>query len=370
MKLEVPFFSFDYRNETIREEAIKSFIDFFDSKWYVLGKSTEKFEQAYAKYSNTNYCVGLSSGLDALHMALLALGIGEGDEVIVPSNTYIATVLSVTYTGAKPVFVEPRMETANIDPTKIRQAITPRTKCIMPVHLYGQPCEMVEIMKVAKEFDLHVVEDNAQAHGATLHGQITGSFGIVNATSFYPTKNLGALGEAGAVTTNEEELADKIKSLRNYGSHQRYYNDVIGFNNRIDEFEAAYLCEALKHMDKWTTGRIKIAHRYVKGLSKVNGVTLMDIVDGAESVYHLFVVRCAERDQLREFLAERGIGTQIHYPVPPHLQKAYKHLGFVKGDYPIAERLASESLSLPVWPGMSNEQVDYVIDNIEAYFKR
>ena len=253
--MKIPFFSFDQRNSSIRSEVLKRFESFFDSKYYVLGGYTQKFEARFSEYCGTKYAVGVSSGLDALHLSLKALDIGAGDEVIVPSNTYIATVLAVSYTGAKPVFVEPRYETANINPELITDYITPKTKAIMPVHLYGQACEMNAIMDIADEHGLYVIEDNAQAQGATCHGKKTGSFGIVNATSFYPTKNLGALGEAGAITTDSVSIANRIKSLRNYGSSERYYNDEIGYNNRIDEFEAAFLDLALDKLDKWNQER-------------------------------------------------------------------------------------------------------------------
>jgi len=366
--MNIPFFSFDERNKKVREETLLTFESFFDSKWYVLGKSTEQFELDYANYNEVKYAVGVSTGLDALHLALKAIGVGEGDEVIVPSNTYIATILAVSYTGATPVFVEPRIETANINPEDIENSITVKTKAIMPVHLYGQPCEMDIIMRIAKKHGLKVVEDNAQAHGASFNGKITGSFGDINATSFYPTKNLGALGEAGAITTNSLNYSEQIKILRNYGSKERYYNAEIGYNCRIDEFEAAYLSVALKYIEFWSKERRKIAGWYSEALSGIDGITLMKQIQGAESVYHLYVIRTDRRNDLRSFLAKSGIGTQIHYPVPPHLQEAYKHLGYKQGDFPIAEELADTSLSLPIWPGLTEGQVHYIARKIKDFF--
>ena len=301
---KIPFFSFDKRNSDLRSETLKVFEEFFDSKWYVLGKSTDDFEKSFAIFNEVKYAVGVGSGLDALHLALKALGIKEGDEVIVPSNTYIASVLSISFTGAKPVFVEPRFETANINPELIRAAVTTKTKAIMPVHLYGQACEMNEIMAIAKEFNLYVIEDNAQSQGARHNGKITGSFGEINATSFYPTKNLGALGEAGAVTTNNEDLAQTVKSLRNYGSSQRYYNEIIGYNNRIDEFEAAFLNLALKRLDSWNEERAKLAEEYKKRLKDIKRVELFECAQGSTTVNHLFVVKASNRDKLRNELAE------------------------------------------------------------------
>lgn len=368
--MEIPFFSFEKRNEQVRAETLKAFEQFFDSGWYVLGESTKSFEENYARFNQVNHCVGVSTGLDALHLALRALGIGEGDEVIVPSNTYIATVLAVSYTGATPVFVEPRMETANINPDLIEAAITKRTKCIMPVHLYGQPCEMDQIMAIANNHGLYVVEDNAQAHGATYNGKMTGSFGHINATSFYPTKNLGALGEAGAVTTDDSELAEKVRTLRNYGSKERYYNEVIGYNNRIDEFEAAYLNVALKYLEEWTEERKKIALLYRQYLDDIPEVQLLEEAEGTNSVYHLFVIKTNQRDQLRSYLQKKGIGTQIHYPVPPHLQEAYKDLKLSSGDFPIAERFAKYSLSLPIWPGISEKNIDFICKVIRSFYDK
>ena len=366
--MKIPFFSFEKRNRQIRAEALQTFENFFDSSFYVLGNSTVAFEKNYAAYNNVKACAGVSTGLDALHLSLLALGIGKGDEVLVPSNTYIATVLAISQTGATPVFVEPRKETANINPDLIEAAITPHTRCIMPVHLYGQACEMDAIMKIAKRYNLFVVEDNAQAHGASFNGKLTGSIGDINATSFYPTKNIGALGEAGAVTANNKDLIEKVRILRNYGSRERYYNEVIGFNNRIDEFEAAFLNIALKRIEDWTQEREHITNVYRKALEEISEIELFHIAEGATTVNHLFVIKTKKRDELRDFLRTKGIGTQIHYPVPPHLQKAYAHLDYHKGDFPIAEELAATVLSLPIWVGLTEKAVKSVAEQIKNFF--
>jgi dTDP-4-amino-4,6-dideoxygalactose transaminase len=363
-----PFLNFEGRNKDLRKETLKAFENFFDSKWYVLGNYTKQFEVNYAQFNQTKYAIGVSTGLDALHLALRALGIGEGDEVIVPSNTYIATVLSISYVGATPVFVEPRITTYNINPELIEEAITSKTKAIMPVHLYGQACEMDATMEIAKKHNLYVIEDNAQAHGATYNGKITGSFGEANAVSFYPTKNLGALGEAGAITTNDDAIAHKIKVLRNYGSQKRYYNEVKGYNNRIDEFEAAFLSIALKHLDSWTIQRQKIANLYFEGLKNIGDLVLPSSVEKATHVYHLFVIRTKKRDELQEYLKKNGIETVIHYPIPPHLQECYQDLGYVKGDFPIAEKIASTCLSLPLYVGLSENDVKTIIEKIKEYF--
>jgi dTDP-4-amino-4,6-dideoxygalactose transaminase len=300
----------------------------------------------------------VSNGLDALVLSLRVLGIGPGDEVIVPSNTYIATALAVSHVGATPVFVEPRMETYNLNPESIPQAITKKTKAIMPVHLYGQACEMDAIMEIAKAHNLYVVEDNAQAHLSSFKGQLTGSFGDVNGTSFYPGKNLGALGDAGAVTTNNEELADRIKTLRNYGSAVKYYNEEIGYNNRLDELQAAFLRVKLNYLQEWTNQRKEIAQWYNEELKLRNDLVLPYVHENADHVYHLYVVRTSNREKLQQELTEKGVQTMIHYPVPPHLQKAYKHLGYKEGDFPIAEEIARTCLSLPVWPGMKENEVE------------
>ena len=366
--MSVPFLSFDNINRQIKPEITKVFEQVFDDAWYVMGKQLTAFEQEYASFNDVQHAIGISNGLDALHIALKALGICEGDEVIVPSHTYIASVLAVSYVGASPVFVEPDESTCNINPSKIEEAITIRTKAIIPVHLYGQACSMDVIMKIAEKHGLYVVEDNAQAHGAKWGGKITGSWGHINATSFYPGKNLGALGDAGAVTTNDEKLAEKASMLRNYGSVKKYHHEVIGYNQRMDELQAAFLKVKLKYLIEWTKQRQSIAAKYNELLCGVGDLILPHTETEATHVYHLYVVRTEKRDELQSYLHQQGIGTLIHYPIPVHLQHAYKHLGYSKGSFPIAEKIATTCLSLPIWPGMTEEMVMTVADGIKRFF--
>ena len=366
--MKIPFLNFKVQHEHIRQEMLQAFQDVYDSNWYVMGNHLLQFEKDYAAFSGMDFAVGLSNGLDALYLSLKALDIKEGDEVIVPSNTYIATALAVSYTGATPVFVEPDVLTYNLCPNNLRKAIGPKTKAVIPVHLYGQACNMTEIMKVAREHKLFVVEDNAQAHGATFNGKITGSFGHINAVSFYPGKNLGALGDAGGVTTDDAELAEKVRMLRNYGSRVKYNNDVIGHNMRLDELQAAFLSVKLKHLEAFTEQRREIALLYDERLKGLGDLVLPHVDPQAEHVYHLYVVRTGNRDELQQHLTAKGIGTLIHYPIPPHLQLAYSGLGYKKGDFPVAEKLADTSLSIPLWPGMTGEQAGEVCDAIESYF--
>ena len=355
-------------NAQVKPMILKEFESFFDSSWYVLGERVERFERQYAKYNNTVHAIGVSNGLDALYIALKTLGIGPGDEIIVPSNTYIATLLAVTYTGAKPVLAEPSIETYNIDPADIEKRITKKTRAIMPVHLYGQACEMEAILDIASLNNLNVIEDNAQAQGASYNGKLTGSFGQINGTSFYPGKNLGALGDAGAVTTDNPELAQKAKTLRNYGSQRKYYNEVIGFNMRLDECQAAFLSVKLNHLNSWNAQRQAIAATYNGRLKGVGDLILPVVAKGARHVYHQYVIRTKHRGALMSFLADRQIGSFIHYPIPPHLQEAYQNLGFKKADFPIAEEIADTCLSLPVWPGLTDEDIIEIADQINQFF--
>lgn len=364
----IPFLDLKAVNALYKEELKKAFDTVFESGWYILGNSVKKFEDEYSTFNKVKHCVGVSNGLDALHLALISLSIGPGDEVIVPSNTYIATVLAVSYVGATPILVEPDITTLNIDPAKIEASITPFTKAIIPVHLYGQCCQMDKIMEIALRNDLYVIEDNAQAHGATFKGKMTGSFGHINATSFYPGKNLGALGDAGAITTNDASLADKAITLRNYGSQKKYYNEVIGYNMRLDELQAAFLSVKLKYLMNATAERQQIARWYKKAFEDMPYITIPGIEDGATHVYHVYVITCDKREELQQYLAAAGIGTLIHYPIPPHLQEAYKHLNFNKGDFPIAEKIAESCLSLPLWPGMDEAIVSEVVDTIKKFF--
>lgn len=368
--MKIPFLSFSHVNTEAKVEMQKAFNDVYESKWYILGEQVKAFEKAYAEYNQVSSCIGVSNGLDALFLSLKVLGIGSGDEVIVPSNTYIATLLAVSYTGAKPVLVEPKLNTYNIDPKGISDAITSKTKAIMPVHLYGQCCEMDEIMSLASRHGLFVVEDNAQSQGASFMGKLAGGFGHLNGTSFYPGKNLGALGDAGAITTNNEELAAKTRILRNYGSQKKYFNEVIGYNMRLDELQAAFLSVKLKFLGKWTEERKEIAYWYNQALSGIEEIIKPEIGLGATHVYHLYVIRTRLRNQLQEYLTKQGIGTLIHYPVPPHLQQAYAHLGLKEGQFPFAEEIADTCLSLPLWPGMTQLQTHQVAESIAGFFKK
>lgn len=336
-----------------------------DSGWYILGPEVEAFEEEFAGFCGAAHCVGLANGLDALVLALRALAIGPGDEVIVPSNTYIATWLAVTAVGATPVPVEPDPATHNIDPTLIEAAISPRTKVLLPVHLYGQPADMEVILAIARKHGLAVVEDAAQAHGAAINGRRIGGHGDIVCWSFYPGKNLGALGDAGAVTTNRTDLADRVRVLRNYGSRVKYVNEVEGANSRLDPVQAAVLRVKLQHLDEWTARRRTIAARYSEGLAG-SGLVLQHVPDWAEPVWHLYVVRSADRDGLQEHLSGAGIGTMIHYPIPPHLQDAYARLGLARGSLPLAEQLANEVISLPMGPQLTLPQVAEVCAAIGA----
>lgn len=368
--MKVPFLSFGVSNKQIKSEILSSFEHFFDGFQYILGGQVKRFEQEYAAFNNVKHCIGVSNGLDALHLCLKALGIGKGDEVIIPSNTYIATALAVSYVGATPVLVEPEMHTYNISPAQIEAAITSRTKAIMPVHLYGQACEMELIMGIAKKNNLYVVEDNAQAHGASFKGKLTGSWGHINGASFYPGKNLGALGDAGAVTTDNEAFASKVGLLRNYGSKKKYYNEEIGFNMRLDECQAGFLSVKLKHLNAWTTQRQEIADWYNEALKNIDDLVLPSVATDAAHVYHIYLIRTKERAKLQKHLDDNGIGALIHYPIPIHLQKAYQHLGFKKGNFPIAEEIADTCLSLPVWPGMQQNEINYIAEKMETFYKK
>ena len=366
--MSVEFLNFEAFHSTIRNEIIEAFKNVYDNNRLILGEHLQQFERAYATLSGTNHAIGVSNGLDALFLSLKSLGIGEGDEVIVPSNTYIATVLAVSYTGAKPVFAEPDTATYNLDPNNLENAISPITKAVIPVHLYGQACEMDTIMAIANKHRLHVIEDNAQAHGAKFLSKPTGSWGVVNATSFYPTKNLGALGDAGAVTTDENKLAERIRTLRNYGSSEKYVNKIIGYNKRLDELQAACLNVKMKYLGKWTEQRQKIAEWYNNELNGIGDLILPQKHPKATHVYHLYVTRTEQREGLQNHLKNNDIGTLIHYPIPPHLQEAYSDLKYKKGDFPVAEQLANEVLSLPIWPGMSEKEVGEVINAIKNFF--
>jgi len=365
---QIPFLSFTKMHEECKIGIYEAFEAVYASNYFILGDKVKHLEKSYADFNKTNYCIGVGNGLDALIISLRTLGIGFGDEVIVPSNTFIASLLAISAIGAKPVLVEPCINTYNINPALIEAAITSNTKAIMPVHLYGQACEMDPIMLIANKHQLFVVEDNAQAQGAIYKGRLTGSFGNINGTSFYPGKNLGALGDAGAITTNDIALYEKGKSLRNYGSKIKYFNEVKGYNSRLDEFQAAFLSVKLKHLNNWNTERNKIADQYNALLNNIDNLILPKIADGATSVYHLYVIRTQKRDELQNYLTDKGIGTVIHYPLPPHLQEAFSDLGYKKGDFPIAEEIAETCLSLPLYPGLTEEEIDFICLTIKSFF--
>ena len=364
--MNVPFVSFKPLEARIGQDLRAAFDRVLDNSWYIHGAEDDHFEQAFASFCGTKHCVGVGNGLDALMLALKALGIGPGDEVIVPSNTYIATALAVSYVGATLVFVEPDIRTFNIDPQLIEDAITERTKCIMPVHLYGQPCDMDPIVKIANKHGLYIVEDCAQAHGALYHGQRVGSFGNLSGFSFYPGKNLGALGDAGAVTTDDEALADRVRALGNYGSDYKYHHIYQGNNSRLDELQAAFLSAKLPSLDEVNEDRRKTAQKYLEGITNPD-VVLPTVIDGVTPVWHIFGIRCNRRDELQEHLAQRGIGTNIHYPIPMHLQECYRDLGFSEGAFPIAEEISKTELSIPMYFGMTDAEVQWVIDAINCF---
>lgn len=359
MNNSVSFLDIKKVTEGVRAELNDAAARVLDSGWFILGKEVEAFETEYAAYCGAGHCVGVANGLDALSLALRAFGVGAGDEVIVPSNTYIATWLAVSHIGALPVPVEPDPRTYNIDPGLVEAAVTNRTKAILPVHLYGQSADLAPIIDVARRHGICVLEDGAQAHGARYQGDRLGAHGDAVAWSFYPGKNLGALGDGGAITTNDPEIADRIRLLRNYGSRIKYHNEVIGYNSRLDELQAAFLRAKLSHLDRDNGRRRQIASHYLAGLADV-ALGLPHVPNWAEPVWHLFVIRHKDRDGLAKRLRERGIGTMVHYPVPPHLQPAYCQYGGV-ASFPISETIHREVLSLPMGPVMSDEDVEHVI---------
>ena len=364
--MKVPFVTFLPMEKELKPDLVEAFNRVFTRSWYIEGVEDDEFEQEFAKYCGAKYCVGVGNGLDALMLALKALNIGKGDEVIVPSNTYIATALAVTYVGAKPVFVEPDIKTFNIDPKLIERKITKKTKAIMPVHLYGQACDMDPIMAIAKKHNLYVVEDCAQAHGATYKGKRVGTFGDAAGFSFYPGKNLGALGDAGAVVTSNKEIADKVRSLGNYGSDYKYHHVFKGNNSRLDELQAAFLTAKLPYLDKMNEERRRIAKLFTEGI-KNDSVILPYVMPECVPVWHIYGIRCKDRIALEKHLNKKGIGTNKHYPIPMHMQPCYQDLGIKEGDLPIAEEISKTELSIPMYYGMTNDEIQYVIDTINEF---
>lgn len=361
--MNIPFLDLQAVNARYGTALEEAALRVVRSGWYVLGEELELFEREFAAYCGARHCIGVANGLDALHMILRGLDIGPGDEVIVPANTFIATWLAVSFCGARPVPAETELGGFNVDPRAVEAAITDRTRAIIAVHLYGLPADLPALRAIADRYDIPVIEDAAQAHGATLGGVRAGSLGRAAAFSFYPGKNLGALGDGGAVTTDDAALAERIRLLRNYGSTVKYEHRIAGFNARLDEIQAAMLRVKLAHLESDNQERQHIAGRYLVELAGT-GVALPYVPAERTPVWHLFVVRSPDRDRLRGALAERGIATGIHYPVPPHLQDAYAGLGFRSGDYPITEALHGEVLSLPIWPGMTDSMVDRVIAGV------
>lgn len=364
--MNVPFLDLRAAYLELKGELDEAVLRVLDSGWYILGREVEAFEEEYAAYVGAGHCVGVANGLDALILALRAMGIGPGQEVIVPSNTYIATWLAVSYVGATPVPVEPDEKTYTLDPSRIEAALTERTRAILPVHLYGLPADMDPILEIARKHRLWVLEDGAQSQGARYKGERIGHHGDAVAWSFYPGKNLGALGDAGAVTTDNPELAERIRVLRNYGSRVKYVNEVQGVNSRLDPIHAAALRVKLKYLDLWNARRQQIAGYYLEALADTD-LTLPYPPEWAEHVWHIFAVLHPERDLLQQHLQQQGIGTLIHYPIPPHLQAAYRELGYGEGAFPISERIHRQELSLPMGPHLTQEQAERVVGAVRNF---
>ena len=366
--MKIPFLDLRAAYDELRVDLDEAFRRVMESGRYVLGQEVEAFEIEFATYCGVKHCVGVGNGLDALHLIIRAMEIGTGDEVIVPANTYIATWLAVSYAGATPVPIEPDERTYNIDPTLIEKAITKKTKAILPVHLYGKPADMDPIMALANKYGLKVIEDAAQAHGARYKGRRAGGLGDAAGFSFYPTKNLGAHGDGGAVTTNNDDLAEKVRLLRNYGSKKKYYNELKGVNSRLDELQAALLRAKLKKLDEWNQRRTIIATKYLNELRGHANLTLPQVLAWAEPAWHLFVVKSRQRERFTRHLSENNVETIIHYPIPPHLSDAYKELNHKRGDFPVTEAIANTIISIPIGPHIVMSQCDQIINSIKACY--
>lgn len=365
--MKVPFATFLPMHNEIRKDLDTAYNQVLDRSYFIQGEECTKFEEEFAAYCDAKYCIGVATGLDALWLVLKAMGIGKRDEVIVPSNTYIATALAVSFVGAKPVFVEPTIETYNIDVTKIEEKINENTKAIIAVHLQGRPADMDAVNGIAKKYNLKVIEDAAQAHGTRYKGRKVGTLSDAAGFSFYPGKNLGALGDGGCVVTNDKELADKVRALGNYGSDYKYHHIYQGTNSRLDEMQAAFLRVKLPHLGKWNADRKRIAEKYLQGITNPLIKLPLASTDEYEHIYHVFVIRCDRRDELERYLNENGIGTVKHYPIPMHLQEAYKELGLKQGELPIAEEISNTVLSIPMYYGMTDEEVEYVIEALNRF---
>ncbi len=365
--MRVPFVTFEPMHNEIREKLDIAYNNVLKSSCFIHGEECRKFEEEFAEYCGVKYCVGVATGLDALFLILKAMNIGNGDEVIVPSNTYIATALAVSYTGAKPIFVEPEIETFNINPSRIEEKITSNTKAIIAVHLQGRTADMEAIDVIAKKHNLKVIEDAAQAHGAKYKGKKAGSLGDAAGFSFYPGKNLGALGDGGCVTTNDKALADKVRALGNYGSDYKYHHIYKGVNSRLDEIQAAFLRVKLPNLDRWNEDRRATAKKYFEGIKNPLIKLPLKSTNDFEHIYHVFVIRCDKRDELEKYLNDNGIGTVKHYPIPMHEQECYKDLGIKNGELPIAEEISRTVLSIPMYYGMTDGEINYVINVINKF---
>ena len=364
--MKIPLLDMKSPYQELKPELDEAYQRVMESGWYIMGEELEAFEAEFSAYCNVNHCIGVGNGLEALHLLLRAYGIGTGDEVIVPANTYIATWLAVSYTGATPVPVEPDIRVYNLDPLRVEEAITPRTRAILPVHLYGQATEMEPIMQIAQKYHLKVIEDAAQAQGTQYKQRMVGSLGDAAGFSFYPAKNLGAFGDAGAIVTNDDQLAEKVKLLRNYGSTVKYYNDVKGYNSRLDPLQAAFLRVKLRHLDEWNERRRQIARCYLESMVDVPGLVLPYVPEWSRPIWHQFIIRHNRRDALQAALHQAGIGTLIHYPIPPHLSDAYIDSGWKPGDFPITEEFAQTMLSIPIGPHMKPEDIEEVITVVKS----
>jgi len=367
--MNIPILDLKPAYQELRPELDAAYHRVMESGWVLLGKELEAFEAEYAGSIGVKHCIGVANGLEAMQLVLMAWGVGPGDEVIVPSHGYIATWLAVTHVGATPVPCEPDPATYNLDASQVPARITPRTKAILPIHLYGQTADMTAINAVAQQYGLRVLEDAAQSHGAMCRGRAAGALGHAAGVSFYPSKNLGALADAGAVTTDDDGLADRLRHLRNYGSKVRYHNDYIGLNSRLSELQAAFLRVKLPRLAEWNARRVGLAAQYLEQFRGVGDIVLPHVPEWAAPVWHLFVIRTKRREALQKHLAAQGIGTQIHYPIPPHLSKAYAAAGWKRGDFPLAEKYADEVLSLPIGPHTSAAQVDTVCATVRAFFE-
>ncbi|QIB68167.1 DegT/DnrJ/EryC1/StrS family aminotransferase [Aminipila butyrica] len=363
--MKIPFATVEYIHKELKESLEEAYKEVFSSNWFIQGEACRKFETNFAQFCGAKYCIGCGNGLDAITIVLRAMGIGVGDEVIVPSFTFIATAIAVTYAGAKPIFVEIDEDTALLNPELIERNITRNTKAIIAVHLYGQPAQMDMICQIAKKYNLKVIEDAAQAHGAFYHDKRVGTLGDAATFSFYPGKNLGALGDGGCITTNDAVIAEKARAIGNYGADIKYHHEYMGFNSRLDEIQSAFLDIKLNSLDRWNNERKELARKYLDGIN--NEKIYLPIVNNGDHIWHLFVIKCEKRNELKRYLENLDIETNIHYPIPMHLQGAFKQFEYVKGDFPIAEKLSDTVLSLPMYNGMKEAEIEFIIKSINNF---